>query len=204
MIRPVTIFQPVLSEMYRLCCRAHRRRREQGYRRDFQLADDIHLGEKFSIQGQALSAKSLVVGSGTEMHGRINFLGNRGTLTLGRDCFLGENTVLWCALHIEVGDRCLLSHGVNVHDTDSHPLPLAARAQQVTQKDIPLSEAGVLSEKVVLEDDVWIGFNAILLKGIRLGRGCVVGAGAVVTRSFPPLSLVAGNPARIIRTLPPS
>ncbi len=48
---------------------------------------------------------------------------------------------------------------------------------------------------------VWIGFNAIVLKGVTLGEGCVVGAGAVVTKDVPPYTVVAGNPARIIKQL---
>jgi acetyltransferase-like isoleucine patch superfamily enzyme len=57
---------------------------------------------------------------------------------------------------------------------------------------------------VVIEDDVWIGFNAIILKGVRIGRGSIVGAGAVVTRTMPAFSLIAGNPAKVIRAVPTS
>jgi len=53
--------------------------------------------------------------------------------------------------------------------------------------------------KIILEDDVWIGVGATLLSGIRLGQGCIVAAGAVVTKSFPPYAIVGGNPARILK-----
>ena len=53
--------------------------------------------------------------------------------------------------------------------------------------------------KIILEDDVWIGVGATLLSGVHLGRGCVVGAGSVVTKSFPPYSIIGGNPAKIIK-----
>jgi maltose O-acetyltransferase len=198
----MSAFQALLAEIYRICHRAHRYRRERGYRRNFGLPSDVRLGERFSIQGRPASPKSLVVGSGTELHGRVNFFGNRGILAVGKDCFVGENAVLWCALGIEIGDRCLLSHGVNVHDTDSHPLAAEIRARQIVRNAEDLQEAEVLSDHVVLGDDVWVGFNAILLKGVHLGKGCVVGAGSVVTRSFPPFSLLVGNPARLIRTIP--
>lgn len=56
---------------------------------------------------------------------------------------------------------------------------------------------------VVIEDDVWLGTNAVVLPGVRVGRGAVVGAGAVVTRDVPPFTVVAGVPARAIRTLDP-
>ena len=51
----------------------------------------------------------------------------------------------------------------------------------------------------MIEDDVWIGANAIILKGVTLGKGCVVAAGSVVTKSVPANALVGGNPARIIK-----
>jgi len=53
----------------------------------------------------------------------------------------------------------------------------------------------------VIEDDVWIGFKATILKGVTIGRGSVIAAGSVVTKDVPPYTLVAGNPAQIIRSL---
>lgn len=53
--------------------------------------------------------------------------------------------------------------------------------------------------KIVLEDDVWIGVGSTILSGVRLGQGCIVAAGSVVTKSFPPYAIVGGNPARIIK-----
>ena len=54
---------------------------------------------------------------------------------------------------------------------------------------------------MVFEDDVWVGVNAVVLKGVTLHRGAVVGAGTVVTESVPPLCVAAGNPARVIKRL---
>jgi len=53
---------------------------------------------------------------------------------------------------------------------------------------------------IVIEDDVWIGANATILKGVRISRGSIVGSGAVVTKDVPPYSIVGGNPAKIIRS----
>ena len=60
----------------------------------------------------------------------------------------------------------------------------------------------VNSQPIVIEDDAWIGMNCIILKGVTVGRGAVVGAGSVVTKDVPPWTLVAGNPARVIKELP--
>lgn len=65
---------------------------------------------------------------------------------------------------------------------------------------IRIQDQPLIGKEVVIEDDVWIGAHATILKGVRIGRGAVVGAGAVVTRSVPEYSVVAGVPAEIKRS----
>ena len=55
-------------------------------------------------------------------------------------------------------------------------------------------------ENVVIEDDVWIGQRVIILPGVTIYKGCIIGAGAVVTKSFPPYSIIGGNPAKLIKS----
>lgn len=141
------------------------------------------------------------MGERSQLHGRINFFGTGGRVQIGDDCMVGDGAILWSGCRIVIGNRCLVSHGVNIHDSDSHPLDPRPRARQITRPGMEPREAGVLSEPVMLGDDVWIGFQAILLKGVSIGQGSVVGAGSVVTRSVPPFSLAAGNPARVLREL---
>lgn len=67
--------------------------------------------------------------------------------------------------------------------------------------DIPMIAQGVTNaESSVIEDDVWIGSHAIILPGVRLQKGTIVGAGAVVTKTFPPYSVIGGNPAKLLKT----
>ena len=66
--------------------------------------------------------------------------------------------------------------------------------------DIPMNEQGFQAEKkVIIESDVWIGARVIILPGVKIGKGCIIGAGAVVTKDIPPYSIVGGNPAKIIK-----
>ena len=67
-----------------------------------------------------------------------------------------------------------------------------------TRCDIPINDQPVLTDPVVIEDDCWIGLNAVILQGVTLGHGCIIGAGAVVTRSIPPWSIAVGVPARVV------
>lgn len=89
---------------------------------------------------------------------------------------------------VRVGNRVLIGSGALVTDSDAHPVDPDERRQM---KD------GV-SLSVVIEDDVFVGARAIVLKGVTIGRGSVIGAGAVVVRDVPPYSIVAGNPAKVV------
>ena len=90
---------------------------------------------------------------------------------------------------ITVGDRVMFAPHVTV-TTTGHPVhPELRRGHEQ------------FSAEVVIEDDVWVGSHAVILPGVRIGRGSVVGAGSIVTRDVPPMVVVAGSPARIIRAI---
>jgi acetyltransferase-like isoleucine patch superfamily enzyme len=110
-------------------------------------------------------------------------------IRVGADCgFTGVTLV--AAERIDIGDRVLVGANATIVDTDFHPLdPVRRRADINAGKAAP----------VVIEDDVFIGMNALILKGVRLGAGCVVGAGSVVAEDVAPGTTVAGNPAKLVR-----
>ena len=130
----------------------------------------------------------------------------RTSVAAGRDAVIkiGDGTYvanasLVATARITIGARCLVAGGVTIADSDFHPLAPAARLAD----SVALSPAGDRTARppmdvrpVVVEDDVWIGWNATILKGVRVGAGAVVEPGAVVTRDVPPGVRVAGNPAR--------
>ena len=60
----------------------------------------------------------------------------------------------------------------------------------------------VHSSPVIIENDAWIGFNATILKGVKIGEGAIIGAASVVTKDVAPYTIVAGNPAKLIREIP--
>ena len=66
--------------------------------------------------------------------------------------------------------------------------------------DVPMREQGYSEEKpIVVGDDVWLGYGAIILPGVTIGDGAIIGAGTVVTKDVPPYAIVGGNPAKVIR-----
>lgn len=122
------------------------------------------------------------------------------TITIGDDSYIA-NAVLVCTEAITLGARVLVAGGVTIADSDFHPLSPALRVADT----IATSPVGNLARRppldvrpVWIDDDVWIGFNATILKGVRIGAGAVVAPGALVTRDVPPGVTVAGNPARVV------
>lgn len=107
---------------------------------------------------------------------------------------IGENFAMTggsiiAAERVVIGNNVNVGANTTIMDTDFHPLDIQARR---------LDSQPARTAPVIIEDDVFIGMNCLVLKGVRLGRGSVVGAGSVVTKDVPPSTMVAGNPARLI------
>jgi carbonic anhydrase/acetyltransferase-like protein (isoleucine patch superfamily) len=112
--------------------------------------------------------------------------------SIGDRSFIGHECAFTAGRGIRIGNDCLLARGVMIADYDGHPLAPERRSESPSPEDM---------RPVVIEDHVWIAAHAIILKGVTIGRGSVVGAGAVVTADVPPRTVVAGNPARVIKTI---
>jgi len=144
------------------------------------------------------------VGPNTQVCGELLTFANGGKIQIGEWCYIGEGTRLWSQSSITIGDHVMISHLVDIHDTDSHPIDwqerrLDSKAHLTNQfRDI---SAKTVSKPVKIEDDVWICFKATILKGVHVGTGAIIAAGAVVTADVPPWTIVAGNPARVVRAL---
>lgn len=97
----------------------------------------------------------------------------------------------FCVLYgpLEVGDKCAVA---------AHTV-FASIGHTYDQPDVPFVDLPARAGKIVLEDNVWIGANATIIAGVRIGTGSIVGAGAVVTHDVEPYSVVGGVPARLIR-----
>ncbi|HEX8791308.1 MAG TPA: acyltransferase [Polyangiaceae bacterium] len=142
---------------------------------------------------------SIVIGDGVRLSGKssISFHhagGREPELRIGDGSYLGHDCSLAIASSIAIGRHVLVAGGARISDYDGHPVDAASRR---AGDPTPLDAV----RPIVIEDDVWIGADARILKGVRIGARSIVGSGAVVTRSVPPDVVVAGNPARIVRKL---
>ncbi|MBD2129908.1 acyltransferase [Microcoleus sp. FACHB-1] len=112
------------------------------------------------------------------------------------------NGTLIAAQRINIGDDVLIAGGVTIVDHNAHSLSFSQRSEDVVNWKIGKKDwTNVKIAPVTISNKVWIGFNSIILKGVRIGEGAVVGAGSVVTKDVPAWTVVAGNPARVIREI---
>lgn len=109
-------------------------------------------------------------------------------ITIGDDFGMTGGSLV-CDQRISIGDRVWVGANAIITDTDFHPLdPKKRQALPLAAKTAP----------VTIEDDVFVGMSALILKGVTIGAGSVVAAGCVVARDVPPRTVVAGNPARVV------
>lgn len=114
-------------------------------------------------------------------------------ITIGRDCLIGEFSVLRGQGGITIGDRVYTSPFSQ----------LIAVNHRFDDPATPFTLQGITAEGIVVEDDVWIGSAVVITDGVRVGKGAVIAAGAVVTRDVPPHTVVGGVPARVLREITP-
>jgi len=161
------------------------------------------LGKNFMLFGEMPSISGngdIYIGDDVEIHSKVTFFTGGGVypepeLHIGDGTSIGFNVLIRIAQKVEIGKNCLIASGVTIGDNDGHPLAPERRSAslKIGPKDV---------KPVVIEDDVWVGENAIILKGVTIGRGSIVSAGSVVTKSVPPMKIVMGQPARVVMWVP--
>lgn len=149
--------------------------------------------------------EAIVVGAHTHIRGQLLTFWNAGQISIGEWCYVGEGTRIWSQSSISIGNYVLIAHLVDIHDTNSHPIDWRERRldTEAILSGSYRTPTQTVSAPIVIEDDAWIGFKATVLKGVRIGRGAIVSAGAVVTKDVESWTVVAGNPARVIAELAP-
>jgi len=146
------------------------------------------------------------IGTSTHVRGELLTFAHGGEITIGKYCYIGEHSKVWSAGRIHIGDRVLIAHSVTILDNLTHPISATARHdhyRRIIENGHPES-INLDEQPVEIGDDVWIGCMSVILRGVTIGQGAIVGAGSVVTCSVPPWTIVAGNPARVIRELTPA
>ena len=170
-------------------------RAAMGRLRDRRALEGRFPGCSIDCSAVVRSPEHLALGAGVVIdHGALLHCGGMewapgGHVEVGPGSYIGPNAVLFGAGGIRIGAHCLISPGVVI----------TSHQHTFTDRVLPMAKQPLDFGEVVLEDDVWIGSNATVLPGVRIGRGAIVGAGAVVVRDIPAGAVALGVPARRVR-----
>ena len=174
------------------------------------LPDNVHVGSRLRCLGfpivQLVTGSTILIGDRVALVSRsigtalgishpvvLRCLTSEASIEIGDDCGLSGTTVC-SAVSIRIGARCMFGADVLIFDTDFHNHAPEGRRYAVPNWL-------VISRPVSIGDDVFIGTRVIVQKGVTIGEGAIVAAGSVVTRDVPPRSIVAGNPAKVVKML---
>ena len=179
------------------------------YFKIFMMLQKIEYGKQLQLIGipviAAKKGSKIVIGENVVI--KSSFLSNlvglySRTIIVARTpesrIVIGDNVgisgaTIYARNSISIGDYTNIGGNAKILDNDFHPIEIEARNADIKEK--------IGSRPIVIGKNCFIGCNSIILKGTVLGDGCVVGAGAVVHGSFPPNSIIAGNPAKVIKMI---
>lgn len=181
----------LVSPLRKLSLRAQAR--VHGGKISFGSEDRIICSARFQGRGR------VVIGNNTEFGFSMGGSAVRPTLLaphfressiqVGDGCRFNSGCQILAASSVRIGDRCLIGADTRITDADWHGSAPDRRAERGS------------ASPVTIEDNVFIGMEAIILKGVRIGKDAIVGAGCVVSRDVPAGSVVVGNPMRIVKSL---
>jgi acetyltransferase-like isoleucine patch superfamily enzyme len=169
------------------------------------LDDDSYVETTFSFYlYRSKRERGIEIGHGASTYlGTMFDVGPQGRVRLGEYALVHGARII-CDSEIYIGDYALISWNVVLMDTTRLSTNVAERRRELelapTRSQRHLSSQAP-ARPIHIERNVWIGFDACILPGVRIGEGSIVGARSVVSQDVPPFTIVAGNPARVIREL---
>ncbi|MBC8052963.1 MAG: acyltransferase [Sphingobacteriaceae bacterium] len=129
----------------------------------------------------------LVLGNNVTIYKMVSFRG-RGKITIGDYSCINSGVIFGTTSNISIGNYVMVADNVSFRNAD----------HAFDSLDVPMMLQGESSKEIVVEDDVWIGANVVILKGVRIGKGAIIGANAVVTKDVPSFKIYGGVPAKEI------
>ena len=175
-----------------------------------KCVEQVIIGEKSKFYAEAnvfnlkKDKSKINIGNNSHIRGQLLVFNYGGEIKIGSDCYIGDGSRIWSGDNITIGNNVLISHNVSIVDTNSHEINFIERAErfkELIDRGPWQTKGSILTSPVVIKDNVWISFGASVLRGVTIGKGAIIGAGSVVTKDVPDWTIVAGNPAKVIRTI---
>lgn len=180
------------------------------FRKKMVFGDGTNFLPQFTIIKPNNSPK-VQIGNDCILGVKIIAEGENTTIKFGNRVYIGKSQII-CRVGIEFESDILVAWGVTFYDHDSHSLDYKLRRDDIAQQllDFKMSNGKYVQNKnwdvvnakpIRVCKDSWIGMNAVILKGVTIGEGAIVAACAVVTKDVPPFTVVAGNPAKVVKKI---
>jgi galactoside O-acetyltransferase len=153
----------------------------------------------------------ITIGDDCMINCNFIFESDKGEIEIGDRCFINAGTNIISRSKIKFGNDITVAWGCTFYDHNSHSFDWKERANDIRQQTKDYLECGdfiknknwdvVKSRPITIEDKAWIGMNCTILNGVTIGEGAIVGACSVVRENVEPWTVVAGNPAKVIKRL---
>lgn len=125
-----------------------------------------------------------------------------GKIYIGKHTNIASRSIIRSRSSVHIGNYVMISSDVYIQDNNSHSIYPEERRSDLFAEDLSISQKyAPASKSIVIGNDVWIGRKAMIMKGVHIGNGSVVAAGSVVSKDVPARTIVAGNPARIVKRI---
>jgi acetyltransferase-like isoleucine patch superfamily enzyme len=160
--------------------------------------------EQASVYNMQNDRNNIRIASNTHIRSELLIFPYGGKIEIGEDCYLGEHSRIWSSNHIKIGNGVLVSHNVNIIDTNSHEINHLERIESykaMLKVGHPLIRPNVISAPIEIGDYVWLNFNSVVLKGVKIGEGAIIAPGTIVNEDVPPYCIFAGNPGKVIKKI---
>lgn len=151
------------------------------------LRDGVRISRSSVLKANSPFDNPIRIGLKTQIMEQVLLCANEGSISVGSHSWIGPQCIIYGNGHVKIGSNVMIAAKTTIN-TISHNHSLL---------DVPMSQQGINTAPVVIEDDVWIGLNTTILQGVTIGKGAIVGAGAVVTKDVPPYSIAVGVPAKV-------
>lgn len=128
-----------------------------------------------------------------------------GKISIGKNTYIGPGSIIQSKKRVTIGECVIIANNVLIVDNNNHPTDPAMRLKMSACEDFMNDELWrwkyAESKPIVIEENVWIGRDSRIMKGVTVGKGSIVALGSIVTKDVPPYTIVAGNPAKVVKHL---
>lgn len=166
------------------------------------VSDNFSCGSSSKCINHTGEKSNVIIGKNCEILGHLIVEGD-GIIKIGNYTTIRASSRVFALNRIEIGDYVIISNNVTIYDNNNHPIEPRDRIEMCKSgfySDLWQAKHSI-NVPILIEDNVWIGERACILKGTKIGRGAIIGMCSVVTKDVPEYAVVAGNPGRIVKYL---